>query len=351
MQIHELNNRKKQNKEQVQEALSDFVPQELVQLKNLGKQVMTNPSALLTNRGMAQASQAATQQTATGPAAKLAKQGFTTAAAPKKATEILQQVKSNPATQQMIKTLAAEWQKQAAALSGQPVKEAVVAPTPTQAAPGAAYARPAGPQTLWKTAPIPIKAPAYSQPAASKYTTNAPLATIPQATSAAAEQQKLQAQQVQQSQAKILQQFTTWANTKLTALTVDPDTISRDPNVSSTMKALANKIAANPANSANDVIEYFNLAIAANIADNQARRAGFYQPQADAQGQTTATGAAGQAPATPADIVKQAGLAPQLIQGLGAALVKADKGSMSMKRTGNPLADAMFQQMGFKLAP
>jgi hypothetical protein len=40
-----------------------------------------------------------------------------------------------------------------------------------------------------------------------------------------------------------------------------------------------------------------------------------------------------------------------LIQGLGAALVKADKGSMSMKRTGNPLADAMFQQMGFKLTP
>jgi hypothetical protein len=335
MQIHELNNRKKQDKEQVQEALSDFVPQELVQLKNLGKQVMTNPSALLTNRGMAQASQAAAQQTATGPAAKLAKQGFTTAAAPKTSTEILPQVKANPATQQMIKTIAAEWQKQAAALSGQPVKESVVNElAPAQAAykaPTTAYAqRPTG----------------YAQT-----TTNAPVANTPQATSTPAVQQKLQAQQVQQSQAKILQQFTAWANTKLTALTVDPDVISRDPNVSSTMKALANKIAANPVNSANDVIEYFNLAIAANIADNRARRAGFYQPQAGAQGQTTATGATGQAPATPADIVKQAGLAPQLIQGLGAALVKADKGSMSMKRTGNPLADAMFQQMGFKLAP
>ena len=327
MQIHELNNRKKQDKEQVQEA---------PQLWNLGKEIVKNPSALLTNRGMAQAQQNAAQQTATGPAAKLSQQGFTTAAGPKKATEILPQVKANPATQQMIKTIAAEWQKQAAALSGQPVKEAVVAPAPT-ATPTATQAAYKAPTTGYAQRPA-----GYAQT-----TINAPVANKPQATSTPAVQQNLQAQQAQQSQAKILQQFTTWANTILTALTVDPDTISRDPNVSSTMKALANKIAANPANSTNDVIEYFNLAIAANIADNRARRAGFYQPQAGSQGQT----AAGQAPAKPEDITRQAGLSTPLIQGLGAALIKADKGSMSMKRTGNPLADAMFQQMGFKLAP
>jgi hypothetical protein len=335
MQIHELNNRKKQNKEQVQEAPV---------LWNLGKEIYKNPKAAIMphafNTALGTAKQATNQQTAASQSAGLSKKGYTTAAAPKTSTEILPQVKANPATQQMIKTIAAEWQKQAAALSGQPVKEAVVAPTAT-ATPTATQAAYKAPTTGYAQRPA-----GYAQT-----TINAPVANKPQATSTPAVQQNLQAQQAQQSQAKILQQFTTWANTKLTALTVDPDAISRDPNVSSTMKALANKIAANPANSTNDVIEYFNLAIAANIADNRARRAGFYQPQSGSQGQTTATGAAGQAPATPQDITRQAGLAPQLIQGLGAALVKADKGAMSMKRTGNPLADAMFQQMGFKLAP
>jgi hypothetical protein len=250
MQIHELNNRKKQDKEQVQEAPV---------LWNLGKEIYKNPKAAIMphafNTALGTAKQATNQQTAASQAAGLSNKGYTTAAGPKKATEILPQVKANPATQQMIKTIAAEWQKQAAALSGQPVKEAVVnelTPTATQAAykaPTTGYAqRPAG----------------YAQT-----TINAPIANTPQATSTPAVQQQLLVQNA-------LQQFTTWANTKLTALTVDPAAISRDPSVSSTMKTLANKIAANPANSANDVIEYFNLAIAANIADNQARRAGFY---------------------------------------------------------------------------
>jgi hypothetical protein len=332
MQIHELNNRKKQNKEQVQEAPV---------LWNLGKEIYKNPKAAIMphafNTALGTAKQATNQQTAASQSAGLSKKGYTTAAAPKTSTEILPQVKANPATQQMIKTIAAEWQKQAAALSGQPVKEAVVNElTPTQVA----YKVPT-------TSNIPATAMPKGLP---NFTTGSGSSPYAQKSGPTVNPQQTQ-QQTQQPQSKILQQFTTWANTKLTALTVDPDAISRDPNVSSTMKALANKIAANPANSTNDVIEYFNLAIAANIADNRARRAGFYQPQSGSQGQTTATGAAGQAPAKPEDITRQAGLTPQLIQGLGAALVKADKGAMSMRRTGNPLADAMFKQMGFKLAP
>lgn len=314
MQIHELNNKKRPNTEQVQEAIPGW---------NLAKEIVKNPAALVSNTAMAQAKQAAAQQTAAGLSQKLTKQGYTTAAAPKKATDLLPQIKANAATQQMIKTLGAEWQRIATQLTKQPVKEYTVAPTQQASTAGAQYAqRPGG----------------YGQT-----TINAPTTDTPQATSTGAALKNLQAQQAQQTQAAMMDEFTKWANTKLTALKVDLDDVNKDPAVASALKNLANKIAADPAGTSKEVNEYFNLAIAANIADNQARRAGFYQPTPGA------AAPAAQVPQKPQDITAQAGLNPQILQGLGAVLRRADQGSMTMPRTNNPVADAMFQQMGFKL--
>lgn len=308
MQIHELNNRKKQDKEQVQEAPV---------LWNLGKEIIKNPKAAIMphafNTALGTAKQATNQQTAASLSAGLSKQGYTTAAGPKKAQDILPQVKSNPATQQMIKTLADQWQQFAAQLTGQPVKEGIVNELIT---PG-------------NTSDVRYSAPtgAYAQMPAgySKITQQG-----------VAQPQQQSQQQSQQPQIKMIDQFTNWANSKLSSLNVDVDSINDDPAVASTLKNLANKIATNP-NLTNDVIEYFNLAIAANIANNQTRRSGVYQPSAAA------------AQTSPQQITQQAGLTPQILQVLGAVLRKSDKGQMTMPRTGNPVADAMFQQMGFKL--
>lgn len=305
MQIHELNQRPS-NKEPVQEVFQAAY--------NLGKQIVANPKSLISHTAMGQAKAAAQQQTFAQTSAKLSKQGYTTAAGPKKAQDLLPQVKTNAATQQMVKTLAGQWQEYAKQIPGQAVKEGIVneliAPGTTStarySAPTGAYAqRPAG----------------YGQ-TTQRVTT--PLPVTPQPS------------QQQQTQAQMAQQFTDWANSKLAALNVDPDDINKDPAVANTLKNLASKIAANP-NSTNDVVEYFNLAIAANIADTQARRSGIYQP-------TTGT-----SQATPQQVTQQAGLNAQFLQGLGAVLRKADPGSMTMPRTGNPVADAMFQQMGFKI--
>jgi len=317
MQIHELNNKKRPNKEQVDEAPV---------LWNLGKEIIKNPKAAIMphafNTAIAQAKQSTNQQTAAGLSQDLSKKGYTTAAGPKTTAEVLQQVKATPATQQMIKNLAAQWQQVATQLTGNKtgVSEAVVtAPTAVN------------PQTQKMAAPASNAQYAQRPGAYSQVKTNAPLAyAAPQ-----------KAQQPVQTQATIANEFTKWATERLTALNADD--WDSDPATVSSLKALANKIAAKPTESSNDVIEYFNQAIAANIASMQARRAGFRQP---GQAQQTAQG---QAQQKPQDITAQAGLTPQTLQGLGAVLRKADQGSMTMPRTNNPVADAMFQQMGFKL--
>lgn len=316
MQIYELNNKKRPNKDQVDEVFQDAF--------NLGRQLIANPKSMLSTAGMAQAKQAATAQSAAQNAGKLSKQGYTTAAAPKKPAEVLQQVKANPATQQMIKNLVAQWKQVATQLTGSKTttSEAVAtAPAPTAATP----------QT--QKIAVPASNAQYAQRPGgyAQVNTNAPLAYPgPQKT-----------QQPVQTQATIANEFTKWATERLTALNADD--WDSDPATVSSLKTLANKISANPTNSDNDIIEYFNQAIAANIASKNARRAGFYQqsqPQQTAQGQTQQK---------PQDITAQAGLTPQTLQGLGAVLRKADQGSMTMPRTNNPVADAMFQQMGFKL--
>lgn len=317
MQIHELNNKKRPNKEQVDEVFQDAF--------NLGKQIITNPKSVLSTTGIAQAKQAATAQSAAQTAGKLSKQGYTTAAAPKTTAEVLQQVKANPATQQMIKNLVAQWQQVATQLTGNKTATTEAVATAT-AAPTAVK-----PQTQKIVAPASNAQYAQRPGGYAQVKTNAPLAyAAPQ-----------KAQQPVQTQATIATKFTEWATERLTALNADD--WDSDPSTVSSLKALANKIAANPTNSDNDIIEYFNQAIAANIASKNARRAGFYQP-----GQTQQT-AQGQTQQKPQDITAQAGLTPQTLQGLGAVLRKADQGSMTMPRTNNPVADAMFQQMGFKL--
>ena len=130
MQIHELTQRQRVDEVDLVGPTGIFA---------VGKQVLKNPKALYNSPALAAAQQAAAQQSAAASAQKLANPGafrramgnqaYTVGGSIKPTTTVTQQlqvVKSNPAVQQQVKTLAAQWMNLSGAIRTQPLPEAVI---------------------------------------------------------------------------------------------------------------------------------------------------------------------------------------------------------------------------------
>jgi hypothetical protein len=131
MQIHELNQPRKSQVNEVEVSGPGGI-------FNVGKQVLKNPKALVSSPALGAAQQAAAQSSAAASAQKLAAQGYKVGASRKPPVTLAQQlqtVQQNPAVQQQVNNLTAQWQSQAgavvtAARSRRTLPEAVVISNP-----------------------------------------------------------------------------------------------------------------------------------------------------------------------------------------------------------------------------
>ena len=329
MQIHELNKRPaKINKAQVNEV--DLAGSGSI--FNVGKQVLKNPSALLSNTGMGAAKQAAAQASATSSAAGLAQQGYKAGSTAKPTPQQqLAQVKSNPAVQQLVKNLASQWPAQGAAL----------------------YAK-------IKTSPLGRIVP--ESVVIKNLNTNDP---DEQALLAAIQKQELnsqveklkgdqaKAEEKAKADAKMLADinaysagFQDWASDRLSSMRVNIDKVESDPKAKEELQSALRSIAITGLSAPNspeliaDVAEYFYIAIATN------------QAQQSSQQSVTGPAAAGEAQITDKEIVAQSGvpLTSAQIEALGQAMQKAAGGETTIRNTGNTLLNAVARLAGFKVA-
>lgn len=331
MQIHELNKRPaKINKAQVNEV--DLVgPNSIF---NMGKQVLKDPSSLLSNTGMGAAKQAATQASAASSAAGLAQQGYKAGGSATKTTpqQQLQKVKMNTAVQQLVKNIASQWPAQGNAL----------------------YAK-------IKTAPM--GQPTTESVVIKNLNTNDP---DEQALLAAIQKQELESQveklksnqpnpeEKAKADEKILADINTysagfqdWATTRLSNLGIKLDKIESDTWAKEELQkalrsiALTGLSAPNSPGLISDVAEYFYIAIA-TAQVQQADQRSAAGPAADA----------GDKQLTDKEIVAQSGvpLTSAQIEALGQAMRKAANGETTIRNTGNTLLNAISRLAGFKVA-
>jgi hypothetical protein len=331
MQIHELNRRPQQVNE-------IFGPTGLVAT---AKQVVKNPASLFRSSALGAAQQAAAQDSAAQSAQKLAAQGYQAGGSIKPQVTLAQQlatVKSNPAVQQQVKNLTAQWQKQGAAIvaslkNKKPIPEAVVIGNPELTKDPAER----------KLLDLFYKQQAQKDQAAGQQTAPTP---------------------DQQDKAEVNQQleelglaFAKWADPRLATGGVTMDTVRQDTGVNKILSDQLTKIAietmANPASVATTaaISEYFNTAIAAIQAtiNNSQPRTTRTRTAAPA----TAAPAAGKAP-TEAELLTQlqqqgVSMTRAELESLGQALTAANGGSNVIRDTGNELLNAMARLAGMRV--
>lgn len=332
MQIHELN----QCPRKVDEA-NIFGP---TGLAATARQVVKNPASLFKSSALGSAEQSATQASAAASAQKLAAQGYQTGGGIKPQVTLSQQlaaVKSNPAVQQQVKNLTAQWQKQGAAivasLTGKKsISEAVVIGNPEQTK------DPKERQLLDLF---------YKQQAAKDQPGVTPAAPPRPDSEDKAE--------VNQQLEELALEFAKWSDARLATGGVTMDTVRQDPSVNKILSDQLTKIAietmANPGSVATTsaISEYFNTAIAAiqaTINNSQPRTA---------RTRAAAPVAAPAAPqATSTDLLTQlqqqgVSITRAELEKLGDVLTAANGGSNVIRDTGNELLNAVARMAGMRV--
>ena len=374
MQIHELNKKSKQISEQQVNEVDLVGPNSIW---NVGKEVIKNPSALLTNRRMGAAKQAAYQSSAADSAAALAKQGFTAGASTKQQSsqQTLATVKANPGIQRVIKGLAAQWksispgivtglnarsqttQQPAAASTNAPGYSKVTTNAPVAAVPAVAEALVAAspnstrdPVVKQTLSGLYSKGQQPAAPSSVKYNVPASVIKTPsQQVAQTTQNQKTTTRQVDTNIVGFSTEFKKWANTKLLNLKISLDEVERDPWAKAQLEQLLLKIAtlslADPsAQATNDAVEdFFNVAYAANIAAHQNDQA------VSGRGRAAPGGATSQQ--NDKEIIQQSGvpLNQTQIQSLGDAIRKDLDGNRVIRDTGSALLNAIARTAGLQI--
>lgn len=334
MQIHELN--KQSNGQQIQEALTDYLPQAVVDLKNLGKEVIKNPKAWTDSAQLGAAKQAATQQSAADNAAKLAAKGYSTTPKATTSQQQYQAVKTNPGVQQQVKNISSQWKAVATPIIANLAKnksarmsEEIVSAQPNSAQ---------DPKVKTTLSNLYAQRPgAYGQ-----VNYNVPTQT----------QQATNAKQVDSDLLTVSNEFKRWAKQQLSNAKINLDAIERDSWAKSQLEQSLLKIAtyslADPGSPTTlaAVEDFFNIAYAANIATSQSA-----QSVAQAQASNAPSGSSAQGQQTPEEVLKQYGLTitqPQITD-IAAAMSRATKGGKVIRNTANPVLNALAQLAGFQI--
>ena len=331
MQIHELNN-KSTNNSQLNEV--DLVGPSSV--FGTAKQVLKNPAALYKSSALGSAQAAATQASAQKSAAKLASQGYSVGGSVQPAVTInqqLQAVQTNPAVQQQIKNLTAQWMAQSAAIkkATQTAQAAQPATTqPTKVAEAVAVFDPkdlSDPKyaTVLRAIQNKLGKPAEPTPAE----TNAKNVEL---------EKKLSDWKVQ---------FRTWSDPRLQAGNITINQISKDPAIGKMLDSkLSNVVVAAQSGDMNleqrAVQEYFNAAIA---AIQMYERNTQSQSRVAAPSGAAAPAAAGEEQQV-AQQLEQLGISKTAIASLGKLMKQSSRGNSAINDTGNPLLNAIAKLAG-----
>lgn len=342
MQIHELNKRPaKINKAQVTEV--DLVgPNSVFNVgRELGKQLVKDPRGLINPTSIGIAKQNAAAASAASSAKELANPGsemFSTrgvrgvqayqAGASAKAQvtpqQQLAQVQKNPAVQQLVKNLAAQWKTQGVAVAGK-LKTTKIPETAT----------PIDPRTIKDPTDRALLNKWYIQQGMEMPADS--VSPDPQVVNKA--NQKLNA---------FSTEFQNWAEPKLRAIGVSLNTVMQDPWAAKTIQELLTKLSveslANPESTATTglVEQFFNVVIATNQSQQQSSQART----------ATATTTAGDTQQTDQEIVAQSGvpMTSAQIEALGKAMRQSANGDTTIRNTGNTLLNAIARVAGFKVA-
>ena len=320
MQIHELNNRKKAAQ------LNEVDLAGPNSIWNVGKEVVKNPKALLSNPAMGAAKQTAYQSSAADSAAKLANRGYTVGG-----NKSVAPGTNIQATQQMVKNLAAQWQQQATAVA------AKIKTTPLG------------------EAGVPITDPAKVKDPQELKVLNALYAQLMQKGSPDAELVKPTPELSTKTNQRLdaySREFQTWADSKLRALGVDLASIERDPNALKGIQELLTNIAieglADPKSprSTELVEKFFSSVIAANQALRQNKRV------ASVPAGKAAQPAASYDPANDIETLKKYGVSlPQTqLDSLSQGMSRAAEGGKTIRNTGNTLLNSLARLAGFQVA-
>jgi len=334
MQIHELN---QPRKSQINEV--DLVgPGSIF---NVGRQVLKNPKALISSSALGAAQQSAAQSSAARSAAKLAKQGYQVGASvPASVTlaQALQAVMQNPAVQQQVNNLTAQWQAQAVAIvnaarTRQNMSEAVVI---------------GNPETTKDPAERKLLDLYYRQQAAKDSSAGTAAATpttpaTPDAADKAAVNTQLQ---------DIALAFERWSDPRLAAGGITMNQIRNNATykqmLSDQLTTIAIQSLADPKSPAatQAINTYFNTAIAAIQAEVKNRET--------ATTATAAQPAAAAAAPTDAEILTQlqqqgVSLTRAELEKLG-QLMTAATGNNVVGSTGNPVLNALARLAGMRVA-
>jgi hypothetical protein len=360
MQIHELNKCQQVNEVDLVGPNSIF---------NVGKQVLKNPAAMTSSSALGAAKQAASQVAAHQSSDTLIKQGYKVGGSIKPTVTTAQQlqaVKANPAVQQQVKNLAAQWKTQGAAIitglrsQNQKVSEAVVISNPERTKDPVErklldllYKKEAEQAQQKKSAPVVKGTQLATQPyqvpgagtnatptSAAGYASQAP---VPSAADQAAVNQDLE---------EYALAFSKWMDQRLASQGVTMDMVRRDPATNKMLSDLLTKVAieniANPASvrASEAIEEYLNIAIAGIQA--------YVNNSAGSQPST-----AGSASTSPAasqseeEQIKQQldkiGITRSQLGSLGTALAQSNRGSDVINNTGNPLLNAIAKLAGMKI--
>jgi len=330
MQIHELNKKTQLNEVDLVGPNSIF---------NVGKQVLKNPKAAINSAELGAAQQAATQASAAASADRLANpnavqralgdRAYTasgSAKAPSTPQQQLAQVQANPAVQQMIKNLAAQWKTQGAMIATK-IKASKIA-----------EAIAINPATTKDPADLKLLAAIQKQEAGQS---DAPVAPDVRTKT----NQKLN---------EFSAEFQNWADPKLRAVGVNLNAVLQDPWAAKTTQEILTKLSieslANPESAATTALveQFFNVVIATNQAQQQQGAQGARQARAGAP-----AAAPGAEQADDAAILKQYGLnmSTSQLDALASAMRRADKqGLGTVRNTGNELLNALVRAAGYKVA-
>ena len=361
MQIHELNKSQQINEVDLVGPTSVF---------NVGKQVFKNPAALVKSSALGSAEQAAAQASAEKSANVLSKQGYNVGGGIKPAVTTAQQlqaVKANPAVQQQIKNLLAQWKTQGAAIvtrlrsQKQKIPEAVVISKPEQTKDPAErklldllYKQQAQQAQQKKSAPVgkgtqmPIQP--YQVPGAGTNAT--PTAPAGYANQSAPAPTPADQAAVNQDLEEYALAFAQWMDQRLATRGATMDMVRRDAVTNKMLSDLLTKIAieniANPASAAASaaIEQYLNVA----IAGIQAYVNNTSSDQTPVAGSTVSSAAT---PQSADDQLKQQldkiGITKSQLGALGTAMAQANRGSNIINDTGNSLLNTIAQLAGMKI--
>jgi hypothetical protein len=319
MQIHELNSRKTVNEADLLGPNSVF---------NVGAQALKNPRAFTSSTALGSAQQAAAQSSAAASASKLAAQGYKAGGTAKNqitAQQQLPQTQANPAVQQLVKNLSAQWKSQGVAAAAK-IKTAPVTEAPVTIS---------NPSAVKDPAELKILDALYKQEAGQSTEPAAP---------------DIQAKTNQRLNA-FASEFQNWAEPKLQAIGVNYNSVMQDPWAARTIKSLLTDISieslANPesAKTASLVEQFFNVAIATNQAQRQQSNRG---PSVVG---VAAPGAPANASADDQSVLKKYGVSlnQSQLEQLGQGMRRASGGSTVIKNTNNELLNAVARLAGFQI--